>query len=225
MKKNALILFTLGLLGMLLISGIETYPAGKHSRSGFKKSGVKRLSPKIYQWKGWTFILAAKNSASETEEMETLRILKGLLKKYNLSPWVRVRKVHIEHGAASRSRPFTITTRKNRDPEALLATFVHEQIHNVEKEFPRRFRGAMRAVEALFPHLDPDVAGDRRAAYLHFIVNYFEIKAMTRLLGRGRGLAVISRKDKNVSIYRKIRTNIEKFRKIYVKYQLEGIYR
>lgn len=188
------------------------------------------LALKIHTWKGYTFYLKAQDPDSEKIEMETVNMLKDLIETFPVSPWVRVKEIIIKKGGISQSNPFTINTRHNKDRYMLLATFLHEQIHRLEPEHLTEFNKAMQEVEKLFPDLPPEFTKskrDIRAAYRHFIVNYFEIEALKKLLGEVRGLGVIMKKDKNVWIYQQIliQANAEKLRRIYQRHNLNPEYR
>lgn len=162
---------------------------------------------KIIQWNGYTFYLQAENADSYNEEAKIVDLLKRLITEFNVEPWVRVRDINIKKRGISQSNPFTINTRHIKDRQMLLATFLHEQIHRLEPEHKTEFTRAMQEIENEFHDLLSDNTGDatdRLAAKRHFIVCYFEIKAVKKLLGTGTGLAVIGRKDKNVWIYQQL---------------------
>lgn len=181
---------------------------------------TKKPQKNRYLWRGWIFQLAAKNPSSEKKEKKTLELLQSLIGKYDLSPWVLTKEIQIEHGVASHSNPLTINTHHNDDSDSLLATFVHEQIHRLEMKYPVAFQKAMNEVKGLYhADLPREFWSNRRAAYRHFIVIYFEIKALKQLLGEVRAQAVIDNKDKNEWIYRTIQADMESFTRMYSKYK------
>ena len=111
----------------------------------------------------------------------------------------------------------------------LMATFLHEQIHQLEPEHPTEFEAAMNEVKIAFPQIDSAIQDlkERRAAYRHYIVCYFEIEALKKLLGEMSGLGVISRKRNNVDIYQDllIPTNAATVRSICRRHRLNPEYR
>jgi len=234
MKKSVIIIWAFGILGLALVGGVKTYLIEKGFQV-YKQSQQAKKDPlqdkklfhvkRIFKWKGWTFRIAAINSDSKARELETMRLLKHFIQKYDLSPWTRTKEIRIQEGVAAQSNPLTINTRNNDRPLQLLATFVHEQIHKLERIRPKAFKKAMKVLESWF---DDDLPGeyrsDKKKTYRHFIVNYFEIKALIKLLGKAKALAVIKNKDKYLWIYRKILNNMKKLGKLYADYHL-NIYR
>ena len=188
---------------------------------------LQALPMKIINWNEYTFYLITKAPNSEKLGEKTIDMLKGLINEFPVSPWVRVRDIIIRKDAISQSNPFTINTRYNKDRYMLLATFLHEQIHRLEPENMQAFTQARLEIQSEFPDLDPSVSDEPVRAYRHFIVCYFEIEALKKLLGLKEGLAVINKKDKNVWIYQQILipTNAATIRSICQKYRLNPEYR
>lgn len=229
MKRHAILILALGLLVLSCHkerADLQMQEISPIEETDTKTYSTEKADKNVFKWNGWTFYLAAKNPDSKTRELKVLNSLKGFIKNYDLSPWIRAKDIYIDDNAISQSDPLTINTRLVDDPESLLATFVHEQIHHLEFEYPEAFSNAMEEVETLFPDLPPELASAPKAAYRHFIVIYFEIDALKRLLGEATALEVIGRKDKNVWIYQTILAgnNAEKLRNIYRKYDLDTAY-
>jgi hypothetical protein len=177
---------------------------------------------KTFPWRGWRFTLTMATEQSTKAEIETMRLLKSFILQYNLDPWIKTRQICIQQGARSMSNPLTLHTSYNDRPMMLLATFLHEQMHKLESLFEADFKGAMREVQAWCPPecLDPSVCGNLKAAYGHFIVIFFEIDALKRLLGLPQTLDIIRQKEHNQWIYQKVQDNTDHLRSIYRRYHL-----
>lgn len=151
----------------------------------------------------WNFILASDSQ----RERQTQAQLERVLARYDLSPWIRTRRVRIEEGAVPFSHPLLrINTRHLDNDDLLLATFIHEQIHWVVLEDQGALRTALEAIERLIPSVPvghPHGANDERSSYLHVLVNYLEWGALRSLLGDDRAEAVIAfwRTDHYTDIY------------------------
>lgn len=102
------------------------------------------------------------NSESESQTRERLQ---KILQQYDLSKWVFTRKILIEDRVIPHSHPvLTLSTRDEGD--ALLATFVHEQIHWFLVEHAERAGRAKAELKAMYPKVPvgpPDGARDEES--------------------------------------------------------------
>lgn len=114
--------------------------------------------------------------------------LRGLLRKYDLEPWILTRMVLIDQDQIPHSHPvLTIHTRWLGDKHGLLSMFVHEQLHWLEDEpWLNDFHVAMEAYERLFPEVPSSGKGgasSERSTYRHLLVCDMEYQVMTTLVG------------------------------------------
>jgi hypothetical protein len=143
------------------------------------------------------------NSESESRTREELQ---KLLQEYDLSKWLFTRKILIEDKVIPHSHPvLTLSTRGEGD--ALLATFVHEQIHWFLVEHSERTEKAKAELRAMYPKVPvgpPDGARNEGSTYLHLIVNYLEYEAMTELIGEAKARKLLEGKGYYKWIYKTV---------------------
>ncbi len=141
--------------------------------------------------------------------------LKRLLREYDLSPWFFTREVMIESGVIPHSHPvLTVNTRYiNGRDERQLSTFLHEQIHwfvNVDETALDAALGDLREMYPEVPTGRPEGSRTEDGTYLHLIVCWFELEAMTELVGRERARQVLGGKGYYTWVYRRVLEDTEK---------------
>jgi hypothetical protein len=122
--------------------------------------------------------------------------LRRLLKTYDLTPWLYTRSVMIDERSAPHSHPvLTVHTAYPDRDDALLATFLHEQMHwRVDERNDEKAKSAMAEFLQLFPEAPGRTGGgarDQASTLLHLIVCDLELSVMTRLVGETRARAVL----------------------------------
>ncbi|MGF1476374.1 MAG: alpha/beta hydrolase family protein [Geminicoccaceae bacterium] len=137
------------------------------------------------------------DESERTRRAEVL--LRGLLRDYELAPFLFTRRVQIGHGLIPRSHPvLTLNTRHIDQPDRFLSLFLHEQMHWFVAERPDRLEQAMAALRALWPELpnDPQQAASSPASTnLHLGINWLEWRALASLVGEDRARQVIATQD------------------------------
>jgi hypothetical protein len=112
-----------------------------------------------------------------------------IVKTHNLEKWLFTRAVVIQSRVIPHSHlVLTLNTRHLDDNVAQLATLLHEQLHwfitdHVSKAATE---AAMQELRRLFPHVPtepPMGARGERSTYLHLIICYLELEALSELLG------------------------------------------
>jgi hypothetical protein len=123
-------------------------------------------------------------------EHATREQLVRLIEAYDLTPWVRTRRIRVEERAIPHSHPIlTFNTRHLDDDDLLLSTFLHEQIHWSLTGNRSALAKALDDIRTLFPNIavgHPSGADSESSSYLHVIVNFLEWLAMERLVGVDR---------------------------------------
>lgn len=155
-------------------------------------------------------------------EAKTKERLSGLLRRYDLSKWIRTRKVLIEQYVVPHSHP-VLTLNTRGDGDELLATFIHEQIHWFEEERAEQRDAAVRELKTVFPKVPaglPEGAKDEESTYLHLIVNYLEYEAMKELVGAAKAREVLGAKGYYKWIYKTVLTEGEKIKGVVEKHGL-----
>lgn len=133
-------------------------------------------------------------------EVRTRDQLLRILASYDVSKWVRTRKIRIEEGAIPFSHPvLRLNTEYGDSDHRLLSIFLHEQIHwilSVHWILSEKRGATKRAMKAL-KHRYPDVpvgypegARDRESSYLHLVVNYLELIALEEVIGEAQAREV-----------------------------------
>lgn len=160
-----------------------------------------------------------------TEREKKAKIqLTEILDRFDLSKWIFTNKVIIKSFSIPHSHPvLTLNTRHLDDDERAMSTFIHEQIHWF---ITFRWESAKLAIEELkmiYPSVPigiPNGAIDEESTYLHFIVNYLELSALTEIFGKECALSIITRIDIYTEIYKTVIQDEEKLRNLFSKYDL-----
>lgn len=146
----------------------------------------------------------------QEEEQQAREQLRRILATYDLDPWIFTREVKVEAGVIPHSHPvLTVNTRYLDDDERQLSTFLHEQIHWFLSSKERK-AGVTRAVDALreiYPNPPShEEIGTRseESTYLHFLVNWLELDALTELLGAEPARKILSEKGYYEWIYDRV---------------------
>ncbi len=151
--------------------------------------------------------------------------LKRLLREYDLSRWFFTREVMIESGVIPHGYPvLTLNTRYiNGRDERQLSTFLHEQIHwflNIDEAALDAALGDLREMYPEVPTGRPEGSRTEDGTYLHLIVCWFELEAMTELVGPDRARQVLGGKGYYTWVYRRV---IEDTKKIGTLIRRQGL--
>jgi hypothetical protein len=142
--------------------------------------------------------------------------LRRLLRTYDLGQWLFTRDVLIQSDVIPHSHPvLTLNTRYLDDDTAQLATFVHEQLHWFLTDHVARAKiaAATHELRALYPTVPttlPEGARRKKSTYLHLIVCYLEVQALTELLGEPRARQQLERWTHYTWVYRTVLTETER---------------
>lgn len=147
---------------------------------------------------------------SHTEEA-TRDQLEGLLARYDLRGWLFTDQIVIDDLAIPHSHPvLTLHSRHLGHDDALLSTFLHEELHHFESARPEAVARATAELEKAFPALPvgfPEGAGSKESSYLHLIVNFLEYESLVRVIGQKRADETFAlwENDHYRAIYRRVR--------------------
>lgn len=121
------------------------------------------------------------------EEIQTKLVLQALLRKYDVSKYISTNQVIIERGAMNHSFPvITLNVRFRDQPDVLLLSFVHEQLHWYLRDHNPQRVTAIEALQRLYPNAPtayPEGGGNAESTYEHLIVCYLDMQAGRQLLG------------------------------------------
>lgn len=141
-------------------------------------------------------------------EQATRELLLELLDSYPLEKWRYTNEIRISDGEIPHSHP-TLTLNSypdRRQPLRLLASYIHEQLHWfwVLEAHGDKSEEAWRQLRDAFPGLPvdrPAGCGTEHSNYLHVAINYWELAALTELIGSDAARGFISQKPFYTAIY------------------------
>jgi len=134
------------------------------------------------------------------------RLLVNLRGRYDLSAWEYTKKVRIAPFETPHSHPvLTLNARLVEDEDAFLATYLHEQIHWALALHRRRETElAIEQLRDCYPNAHaafPKTARSEQSTYLHLVVNWIEVLAVSEAIGRERAEAQTRRRRIYTWIY------------------------
>lgn len=149
---------------------------------------------------------------SDKAELSTVELLQALRMSHDTDKWEFTDKVHIKKKAIPHSHPvLTLHTRhtSKEQKDLLLSTYLHEQIHWYLDENLEQTNAAIQALKAIFKEVPvgyPEGARDEYSTYLHILVCFFEIEAISALLSKERVNAVSQfwKKDHYTWVYTQV---------------------
>lgn len=155
----------------------------------FRELGLTSLGMAILLWSGSGHSEALHFELAHGSEFETATQaqVEKLTAEYDLGPWLFTRHVVIDERAIPHSHPvLTLHTRHLGNPEHLLSTFLHEQIHwlfSGNEEGTASAKQDLRQIREDLPVGHPDGAKTLESSYLHLLVILFEYDSIRHLLG------------------------------------------
>lgn len=155
----------------------------------------------------------------------TKQNLLQLSQVYDLSPFYFTKRIQIQSKVVSHSHPVLVVSTKNAEhPKKLLATFIHEETHWWLTENKSLSMKAMKELQKVYPKVPVAKGHTRQSTYLHLIVCYIELKALSSYLGKteGRNLIMkLMKSDKLYSwIYDQVLNKDSAIKKIVTKHKL-----
>jgi hypothetical protein len=143
-----------------------------------------------------------------------------ILKTYDLEKWLFTRTVVIQSRVIPHSHPvLTLNTRYVDDNLAQLATFLHEQLHwFITDHVPEAAtEAAIHELRRLFPQVPttpPEGARGERSTYLHLIVCYLELEALSEITGVETAREKLATSDHYTWVYSKVLADTNRIREL-----------
>jgi hypothetical protein len=136
--------------------------------------------------------------SNNIREQQTKDQLLRLLERHPLSNWLFTTDVHIASMAQPHSHPvLTLNTRQLDDDDGFLGTFLHEQFHwNADQELST-VEASIVDLRAIWPEVPvgpPQGARSEFSSYLHLVICFWELDALTTLIGPERATTVIEKR-------------------------------
>ena len=127
---------------------------------------------------------------------KTVQLVKDLVQKFDLSPYFFTRKIQIEKFVIPHDYPvLTLNPSHNDEPDFLLSTFLHEELHRfLSGPNEQKTQAVIRKLREKFAHVavgGQAGASDEASSYLHLVVCWFELQADKKYLGNDRAYEVI----------------------------------
>lgn len=176
----------------------------------------------------WVNAIEITTESADKAELATVELLQALRMSHDVRKWEFTDKVHIKNKTIPHSHPvLTLNTRHTTQEkkDLLLATYLHEQIHWHLSANSAQTDAAINELKTIFkgvPVGHPEGARDEYSTYLHLLVCYLEIEAISELLSAERVQAVSKywQQDHYTWIYTQVATNKAKLAQVITKYRL-----
>jgi hypothetical protein len=159
-------------------------------------------------------------------EQQTREQLRNVLSEYDVSPWLRKREVRVDSSSVGGSGPdfITLSTDHLGDDLGLLSEFIHEQIHRITFEERRERRNAaIREFQSLYPNAPselPEGGPGEFATYMHLVINWLELDAMTELVEKKTARRLAADEEHYTWINRRVLEDTEKIGAVLAKHDL-----
>ena len=158
------------------------------------------------------------------EEAAGKEQLERLLRTYDLDPWIHTRRVVIESYAIPHSHPvLTLNTNSLDDDESQLSTFVHEQSHWFVSGRDRAEAEVVAGLRQRYPTVPvgrPDGARDEHSTYVHLIVCWLELNAMSELIGEEPARSLLAQKPYYRWVYERVLSDTEEIGELLTEHDL-----
>ncbi|MFM7303603.1 MAG: hypothetical protein ACKO4X_09805 [Alphaproteobacteria bacterium] len=169
-------------------------------------------------------------SHAENASMAVRERLIALRNKYALGADESCREVVITPTVLPYSHPVIRLTTGYWTETALLANYLHEQMHWYVTWYSHKHTDQWRRVWAALEgrYLDPPIgrgegADTLASTHLHLIVNWLEIEALSSLIGREAARAHVAQLHYYRWIYARVLRDWDALKRLYVSHQLVPI--
>ena len=155
------------------------------------------------------------------------RLLALLGKRKELEKWQFTDTVLIDDTGYSHSHPtLTIGTKSpfQRTDAGLMSTYLHEQMHWFVSKHPRALAAALKDLRGMYPKVAVGTANgsarDEKSTYLHLLVCFLELDALSRIIGIRRARALMMKKTYYRWIYSAVLTDFDSIKCMASKHSL-----
>ena len=157
-------------------------------------------------------------------EHRTRDTLQRTLAIYDLKKYTFTKRVVIEERAINHAFPvLTLNVRFANEPDDLLSSYLHEQLHWHLRDRESRQREAVAELRRWYPKVPvglPEGADSEISTYGHLVDCYLEIVADRELIGPERTKVVVTNKPWYTWIYSTILRDEDRIANIVNRYQL-----
>jgi len=157
-------------------------------------------------------------------EEQTAEQLKKLISTYDLAKYTFTREVLIDRGVMNHAFPeLTLNVRFAGEPDDLLSSYIHEQLHWYLREHDSQQTSAINELRQMYPNAPVGLSEGAESAYStygHLVDCYLEIEADRQLIGPERTITVVSNKGHYTWIYETIFRDEAKIAAVVDEHQL-----
>lgn len=157
-------------------------------------------------------------------------LLRQLRVDHDLKPFEYTTRIRIAPGEIPHSHPVLTLNTMTRVEVSLLSTYLHEQMHWYVTWYsharPEGWRKLRRELEIRYPAVPtvfPEGAHTAASSYLHLIVNWLEVEAMSDLVGRDAATSIASRNFVYSGIYKVVLADWDLLHELYDEHGLVPI--
>ena len=150
-------------------------------------------------------MLVIRTAGDTADERATAESLRRLARTYDLARFLFTLEVVVDAKAIPHSHPILTLKTRHESDDALLAEFLHEQLHWYLSPHLQALRRAVQEFEQMYPDLPvglPLGAANRWSSYLHLAVNALELRATELYAGPRRSRDVLAGWQHYRAIYR-----------------------
>jgi hypothetical protein len=157
-------------------------------------------------------------------EEQAAEQLKKLVSTYDLAKYTFTREVLIDRGVTNHAFPeLTLNVRFAGEPDDLLSSYIHEQLHWYLREHDSQQKSAINELRQMYPNAPvglPEGAESAYSTYGHLVDCYLEIEADRQLIGPERTITVVRNKGHYTWIYETIFRDEAKIAAVVDEHQL-----
>jgi len=151
--------------------------------------------------RGATPTLDIKLHSNTDSEKKAKGVIEALAQKYDLSPYIFTKQIVIQSKVIPHSHPIlTLNTRQVNEPNRYLGVLLHEEIHRFfeQPSGDGKIESFISKMRAKFPNVPSEAKGgasDVDSTYVHLGVCYYELVALSKLLGEKEATQIFSTED------------------------------
>jgi hypothetical protein len=156
--------------------------------------------------------------------------LATLRQRFDLTRIEYTRRVRIAPNEIPHSHPVLTLNTRVADENALLATYIHEQMHwylwrlgSAEHDPLAPITTDLMQRYPNVPTAFPEGAADPPSSYMHLVVNWLEIDAVANFLGRAQSIALAQANPVYCWIYRTVIADWEALGELYRRHGIVPI--
>lgn len=99
-----------------------------------------------------------------------------------------------------------------------MATYLHEQMHWFVSSHPRALAEALKDLRQMYPNVEVGAANggasDEKSTYLHLLICFLELDALSRIIGTPSARTLISKKPYYRWIYKAVLADFDSLKHV-----------